>query len=163
MLSALPGRIPWRRAWQATPVFLPGEPLGQRNPVRLHTAHRIAKSWTQLRRQHTCTCTAWHPVSAEDMEETIVSRSFFLLQCPAQHQSQPTVSACLWSWTSGICWNTRDTTLTCLYISALTLILYDSRQANFCLYTLVCVQPVNLLTRPFGRWKSWGSWLVGNA
>ena len=23
-------KIPWRRAWQITPVFLPGEPHGQR-------------------------------------------------------------------------------------------------------------------------------------
>jgi len=22
------GRIPWRRAWQSTPIFLPGESLG---------------------------------------------------------------------------------------------------------------------------------------
>ena len=27
----LPGKIPWRRAWQPTPVFLPGESNGQRN------------------------------------------------------------------------------------------------------------------------------------
>ena len=25
------GKIPWRRAWQLTPVFLPGEPHGQRS------------------------------------------------------------------------------------------------------------------------------------
>ena len=27
------GKIPWRRAWQPTPVFLPGESLGQRSLV----------------------------------------------------------------------------------------------------------------------------------
>ena len=27
------GKIPWRRAWQPTPVFLPGEPHKQRSPV----------------------------------------------------------------------------------------------------------------------------------
>ena len=27
------GKIPWRRAWQPTPVFFPGESRGQRNPV----------------------------------------------------------------------------------------------------------------------------------
>ena len=27
------GKIPWRRAWQSTPVFLPGESHGQRSPV----------------------------------------------------------------------------------------------------------------------------------
>ena len=26
-----PGRFPWRRAWQPTPVFLPGEFHGQRS------------------------------------------------------------------------------------------------------------------------------------
>ena len=26
-------RFPWRRAWQPTPVFLPGESHGQRSPV----------------------------------------------------------------------------------------------------------------------------------
>ena len=25
-------KIPWRRAWQPTPVFLPGESPGQRDP-----------------------------------------------------------------------------------------------------------------------------------
>ena len=24
------GKVPWRKAWQPTPVFLPGEPHGQR-------------------------------------------------------------------------------------------------------------------------------------
>ena len=27
------GKFPWRRAWQPTPVFLPGESHGQRNLV----------------------------------------------------------------------------------------------------------------------------------
>ena len=27
------GKIPWRRAWQLTPVFLPGESYGQRSLV----------------------------------------------------------------------------------------------------------------------------------
>ena len=25
------GKIPWKRAWKPTPVFLPGEPYGQRS------------------------------------------------------------------------------------------------------------------------------------
>ena len=29
--SACVGKIPWRRAWQPTPVFLPGESHGQRS------------------------------------------------------------------------------------------------------------------------------------
>ena len=44
-------RIPWRRAWQPTPVFLPGESHGQRSLGA--TIHRIAKSQTQLKRLST--------------------------------------------------------------------------------------------------------------
>ena len=29
----IPGKIPWRRKWQSTPVFLPGESHGQRSLV----------------------------------------------------------------------------------------------------------------------------------
>ena len=36
------GKIPWRKAWQPTPVFLPGESQGERSLV--------SQSWTQLKR-----------------------------------------------------------------------------------------------------------------
>ena len=42
------GKIPWRRKWQPTPVFLPGESHVQRRLAA--TVHRVAKSWTQLKR-----------------------------------------------------------------------------------------------------------------
>ena len=32
-LGSIPGLDPWRRAWQPTPVFLPGESHGQRSLV----------------------------------------------------------------------------------------------------------------------------------
>ena len=43
------GRSPWRRAWQATPIFLPGESHGQ-------AVHRVTKIQTQLKQlsMHTC-------------------------------------------------------------------------------------------------------------
>ena len=44
------GQIPWRRAWQPTPVFLPGESHGQRSLV-----HRVAQSLTGLKRISTHT------------------------------------------------------------------------------------------------------------
>ena len=34
-------KIPWRRAWQPTPVFLPGESYGQRSRA---IVHRVEKS-----------------------------------------------------------------------------------------------------------------------
>jgi len=30
------GRFPWRRKWHPTPVFLPGNPHGQRSPAGYH-------------------------------------------------------------------------------------------------------------------------------
>ena len=38
-VTSLGGKIPWRRAWQSTPVFLPGESHGQRSPEGY--AHRV--------------------------------------------------------------------------------------------------------------------------
>ena len=42
------GKMPWRRAWQPTPVILPGNPKDRGNWWA--TVHRVAKSWTQLKR-----------------------------------------------------------------------------------------------------------------
>ena len=35
-----PGKIPWRREWQPTPVFLPGELHGQRSLVGYRLCHK---------------------------------------------------------------------------------------------------------------------------
>ena len=40
-------KIPWRRKWQPTPVFLPGESQGQRSLAGYR--HGVPKSWTQLK------------------------------------------------------------------------------------------------------------------
>ena len=42
------GKIPWRRAWQPTPVFLPRESHGQRIIAWRAAVHVVAKSWTRL-------------------------------------------------------------------------------------------------------------------
>ena len=45
--TPLGGMIPWRRAWQPTPVFLPGDtPMGR--GAWWATVHGVTKSWTQL-------------------------------------------------------------------------------------------------------------------
>ena len=38
------GKIPWRRKWQPTPVFLPGESHGIRSLLAI--VHSVTKSWT---------------------------------------------------------------------------------------------------------------------
>ena len=41
------GKIPWRREWQPTPVFLPGEFHGQRSLTR-NEVHGVAKVFSRL-------------------------------------------------------------------------------------------------------------------
>ena len=41
------GKMPWKRAWQPTPVFLPAESPEQRSLVG-YTVHGVAKELTQL-------------------------------------------------------------------------------------------------------------------
>ena len=47
MFDAWIQKIPWRREWHPTPVFLPGASHGQRAAV-----HGVTKSWTRLRDYH---------------------------------------------------------------------------------------------------------------
>ena len=39
-------KIPWRRKWQATAIFLPGKSCGQRSLGA--TVHGVTKNWTRL-------------------------------------------------------------------------------------------------------------------
>ena len=41
------GKMPWRRAWQPTPVFLPGESMDR--GAWQAAFHRVAKGWTRLK------------------------------------------------------------------------------------------------------------------
>ena len=50
--------IPWRRAWQPTPVFLPGESHGERSPtggLQSIGSQRIRHNWTDFIHIHTHT------------------------------------------------------------------------------------------------------------
>ena len=51
-LGSIPGlgKLPWRRAWQPTPVFLPGESLWTEEPGGLQFIG-VANSWTKLTSQ----------------------------------------------------------------------------------------------------------------
>ena len=45
------GKIPWRRAWQPTPVFLPGESHGQRSLAGCSPRGRTESDTTEVTRQ----------------------------------------------------------------------------------------------------------------
>jgi len=49
-------KIPWRRAWQSTPVFLPGESHRHRG-AWWATVHRVTKNQTRLKQLNTHTHT----------------------------------------------------------------------------------------------------------
>ena len=48
---------PWRRVWQPTPLFLPGETHRQRSLVG-YIVHGVTQSWTGLKRLSTDAYTA---------------------------------------------------------------------------------------------------------
>ena len=68
-LGSIPrlGRFPWRRAWQPTPVFLPGEPHGQRSLVgcspsglkELDTTEQLSTSTGLVVAHVLSSCRAW--------------------------------------------------------------------------------------------------------
>ena len=47
-------KIPWRRSWQPTPVFLPGESLGQRSLAGYSPwgCKRVGHNWSDLAHTH---------------------------------------------------------------------------------------------------------------
>ena len=52
-LSPWVGKIPWRRAWQPTPLFLPGESHGQRSLIGYCPwGHRVEHDWRDLAHMH---------------------------------------------------------------------------------------------------------------
>ena len=57
----IPGirKIPWRRAWRPTPVFLPGESRGQRS-LEGYSPQSRKESDTTEATEHACTCTFFH-------------------------------------------------------------------------------------------------------
>ena len=56
------GKIPWRRKWQPTPVFLPGEPHGQ---ILVGCSRGVETSLTRQRlstAQHRLECGGWFSI-----------------------------------------------------------------------------------------------------
>ena len=51
------GKIPWRRAQQPSPVFLPGEHMDRR--ARWVPAHGVEKNWIPLKWPNAHTCTSY--------------------------------------------------------------------------------------------------------
>ena len=62
------GKIPWRKKWQPTPVFLPGKFHGERNLV-VHGITRVRPNLATKQQQHVicCCCCKVTPVVSDSM------------------------------------------------------------------------------------------------
>ena len=69
-------KIPWKREWLPTPVFLPGESHGQRSLVGY--SQRVAKSWTQLK---------WLSTHASGWQRGFISSYCFVGRWPCKVRS----------------------------------------------------------------------------
>ena len=74
------GKIPWRRAWQATPVSLPGEPQGQ-EPGRLWStgSQRVGHYWSNVAHTPTWFDTTFVFLCRTHLTNTVPSRSIHVV------------------------------------------------------------------------------------
>ena len=72
-------KIPWRRKWLPTPVFLPGESHGQRS-----LGSGVAKSWTWLNRLNTNTSTK-NPKATRERERLCQELTTQIFKRQTQH------------------------------------------------------------------------------
>ena len=101
------GKMPWRRVRQHTPVSLPGESHGQRQAVHpgwKATVHRVAKSWTWLKRVSMHAHTQWGRNRIKFWTQTSnffrLCLGFFEKPCrgSALLRLGPVASTLLWRW-----------------------------------------------------------------
>ena len=64
------GKIPWRRAWQPTPIFLPGEFHGQRSPGGLQSmgSQSVRHDWVTM-----CMHTHWNPAHGDVTRSSVLA------------------------------------------------------------------------------------------
>ena len=68
-------KIPWRRKWQPTLVFLPRESMDRE--AWWATVHRVTKSWTRLKQVNTNACTREWLTFVEEGENFLYPSRFF--------------------------------------------------------------------------------------
>ena len=99
-VDPLVGKIPWRRQWQSSPIFLPGEFHGQRSLAGYSPwGHKESDATERLTHSATKaagkTCQEVAPAWADSKQEAEVlscasSRSSLLLQSPgSDHENRP--------------------------------------------------------------------------
>ena len=80
------GKIPWRRKWRPTPVFLPGKSHGQKNLAEVMRSQRVGHGWVtnsslDSSRDASCLVLAWSALTAiGGLCQDLVSRCHVLTQ-----------------------------------------------------------------------------------
>ena len=86
-------KIPWRKAWQSTPLFLLGESLGQRRLAGCSAQGRTELGMTKVT-QHTCSKIMYASslVDRRTIQTWVITTENFILKkkptCPRAHASQ---------------------------------------------------------------------------
>ena len=88
------GKIPWRQAWQPTPVFLPGESHGQRSLVA--PIQRVRRDCSDLARKHNFFLLRVCSVAS------VVSNSNSVIPCTVAHRSPLSVGFSQQEYWSGL-------------------------------------------------------------
>ena len=83
-------RMPWRRAWQLTPIFLPGESLWTEEPGRLQSIglQRVRHYWTNLECMHTWPNKYHSWVFIQRRSKTLIRKDIYACQFSEQHYLQ---------------------------------------------------------------------------
>ena len=79
------GKIPWRRKWQPTPVFLPGQFRGERSLG--DCSHAVAKSWTWLSNWGTTKKLEWNVFHVNFVSVSEVQSKYSLKYCLPLYQA----------------------------------------------------------------------------
>ena len=95
------GKIPWRRAWQPTPVFLPGESHGE-GSLAGYIVHGVSKSriWLKRLSMHTCSLKGqnigswWNVLEYGDVSVTSLSALWKLPEGTQRLLPPPTLMRC---------------------------------------------------------------------
>ena len=102
-------KIPWRRVWQPTPAFSPGESHGQRSLVDYSPwGHRVGHDWSDIAQMHvdlnTHTHTIWEvwvSVLFRDLLRTITQEKASQMALRNYSQVVRGEIVCTWFWQRG--------------------------------------------------------------
>ena len=117
------GRIPWRRKWQPTPVFLPGKPKDR--GARQATVHGVTKNWSWPRDWATTI-----GMKQDDLWTWLNERKWIKVWFTSWFQG------CLWNFCQTTCMNSQHNALVANFWKMVWTVLSEYILVFFALYIL---------------------------